>query len=84
MGATKSGTVLQALELDPSIIESLPEPVLSELVGFIEYDNRLSRREDEQHERDERRPRDAIAATPVSCPNKPVFWGGNRLAWRSG
>ncbi|HWB10350.1 MAG TPA: hypothetical protein VG826_14055 [Pirellulales bacterium] len=83
MGATKSGTVLQALELDPSIIESLPEPVLSELVGFIEYDNRLSRREDELHEREERRPRETVAAAPVSYPNKAAFWARNRLSWGS-
>ena len=65
MGATKSGTVLQALELDPSIIESLPEPVLSELIGFIEYDSRLVRRQDEQ---DEYRHREAVAVGPGSYP----------------
>jgi hypothetical protein len=48
MSATKSGTVLQSLELDSSIIDSMPEPVLSELIGFIEYDSRLSPRKDEQ------------------------------------
>ena len=47
MSATKSGSVLQGLELDSSIIDSMPEAVLSELIGFIEYDNRLSRRPDE-------------------------------------
>lgn len=42
MGATKPGTTVQVLDLDVAIIESLPEPVLSELVGFLEYDNRLA------------------------------------------
>jgi hypothetical protein len=63
MGATRSDTVLQALELDASIIESLPEAALSELIGFIEYDNRLVRRQDEQ---DEYRRREAVAFGPVS------------------
>ena len=66
MGATKSGTVLQALELDASIIESLPEPALSELVGFIEYDSRLVRRQDEQ---DEYRYRESVAVGPVAGLN---------------
>lgn len=51
MGATKPGTVLEALELDAATIESLPEPVLSELIGFIEYDNQLARQDCEQAER---------------------------------
>lgn len=42
MSATKSGATMQVLDLDVAIIESLPEPVLSELVGFLEYDNRLA------------------------------------------
>ncbi|HVX14671.1 MAG TPA: hypothetical protein VHC22_26015 [Pirellulales bacterium] len=45
MSATKRASILQTLELDAAIIESLPEPVLSELIGFIEYDNRLDREE---------------------------------------
>ncbi len=45
MSATKRGSILQTLELDAAIIESLSEPVLSELIGFIEYDNRLDREE---------------------------------------
>ena len=47
MSATKTGSILQTLDLDAATIESLPEPVLSELIGFIEYDNHLDR-EDEQ------------------------------------
>lgn len=47
MSATKSGSVLQGLELDSSIIDSMPEAVLSELIGFIEYDSRLSCRREE-------------------------------------
>jgi hypothetical protein len=68
MGATKSGTVLQALELDSSIIESLPEPVLSELIGFIEYDSRLARRQGEQDEDRDRykRDRERVAVGSVS------------------
>ena len=77
MGATKSGTVLEALELDPSIIESLPEAVLSELIGFIEYDNRLARSGDERLEQ-EQRPR-----RPASYPTKPASWGHNRISRRS-
>jgi hypothetical protein len=42
MSATKTGTVVQVLDLDVAIIESLPESVLSELIGFLEYDNRLA------------------------------------------
>jgi hypothetical protein len=79
MGATKSDTGLDALELDPSIIESLPEPVLSELIGFIEYDSRLARRQDNV-EQDERRLRERAAAGPVSYPNRPAFWGHNRVS----
>ena len=56
MGATKSGTVLQALALDAAIIESLPEPDLSELIGFIEYDHHLARQDVEQAERCSREP----------------------------
>lgn len=82
MGATKSGTGLQALELDPSIIESLPESVLSELIGFIEYDNRLANRQDETHERDEYRPRETVPTRPAYYPGKP-FWASKRVAWRS-
>jgi hypothetical protein len=46
MSATKSASVLQSLELDSSIIDSLPEAVLSELIGFIEYDSRCRRRDE--------------------------------------
>lgn len=53
MSATKSGSVLQGLELDSSIIDSMPEAVLSELIGFIEYDSRLSGRRDEPARRRE-------------------------------
>lgn len=42
MGATKTGNTVQVLDLDVAIIESLPEPVLSELIGFLEYDSRLA------------------------------------------
>lgn len=42
MSATNLGTTVQVLDLDVAIIESLPEAVLSELVGFLEYDNRLA------------------------------------------
>ena len=44
MGATMKDSTLQALEIDAAIIESLSEPVLSELIGFIEYDNQLAGR----------------------------------------
>lgn len=42
MSATHNDSILQALELDAAIIESLSEPMLSELIGFIEYDNQLA------------------------------------------
>ena len=51
MGATNSATGLQALELDAAIIESLPEPDLSELIGFIEYDHHLARQDGERADR---------------------------------
>ena len=57
MSATNVNTVLETLELDSAIIEALPESVLSELIGFIEYDGRLRR-----HQRDEQGP-------PHSSPN---------------
>ncbi|HET6881435.1 MAG TPA: hypothetical protein VFI31_14830 [Pirellulales bacterium] len=47
MSATIKASVLQALDLDAAIIESLPEPVLSELIGFIEYDSQLAREKSE-------------------------------------
>ena len=50
MSATKAISVLETLELDTAIIDSLPEPVLSELIGFLEYDGRLQRRERERAE----------------------------------
>jgi len=78
MGATKSDTGLEALELDPSIIESLPEPVLSELIGFIEYDSRLACHQVEQ---DARHPRERALAGPPSHPSKPASWGHNRVWW---
>ena len=42
MSATNKDSILQALELDAALIESLSEPMLSELIGFIEYDNQLA------------------------------------------
>lgn len=47
MSATKANSVLETLELDTAIIDSLPEPALSELIGFLEYDGRLHREGDE-------------------------------------
>lgn len=47
MSATKASSVLETLELDTAIIDSLPEPALSELIGFLEYDGRLRHREGE-------------------------------------
>jgi hypothetical protein len=63
MSATNKGSILQALDLDAAIIESLPEPVLSELIGFIEYDNRLARKDDD----------DDCARETVSC-RSGVAW----------
>lgn len=63
MSATKSGMVIQALELDSSIIESLPEPVLSELIGFIEYDSRLGQAPGPQDDHQDREP---VSAGSVS------------------
>jgi hypothetical protein len=45
MSATKASSVLETLELDAAVIESLPEPVLSELIGFIEDGTRWRRRD---------------------------------------
>lgn len=78
MGATESGKVLETLELDPSIIESLPEAVLSELVGFIEYDNRLARSGDERLEQEDGPRHETVGA--VSYPTKPASWGHNRVS----
>ena len=68
MSATSKDSILQTLELDAAIIESLSEPVLSELIGFIEYDNRLAR-EDLDAEEDSAREADccpAVASWPDS------------------
>lgn len=43
MSATNANSVLETLELGTELIDSLPESVLSELIGFIEYDGRLRR-----------------------------------------
>jgi hypothetical protein len=56
MSATNS-SVLKSLEIDSTRVESLSEPDLCELIGFIEYDSRLhsatddprSSRRDESH-----------------------------------
>lgn len=45
MSATKTASVLETLELDAATIESLPEPALSELIGFLEDGSRRRRRE---------------------------------------
>ncbi|HEX7446010.1 MAG TPA: hypothetical protein VF306_00615 [Pirellulales bacterium] len=50
MSATNANSVLETLDLDTAIIDSLPESVLSELIGFIEYDGRLRRREQQAYE----------------------------------
>jgi hypothetical protein len=42
MGATNKDSILRSLDLNAALIESLPEPVLSELIGFIEYDDKLA------------------------------------------
>lgn len=42
MSATNRSSILQLLDLNAALIESLPEPVLSELIGFIEYDDKLA------------------------------------------
>ena len=42
MSATNKDSILRSLDLNAALIESLPEPVLSELIGFIEYDNKLT------------------------------------------
>ena len=42
MSATNKDSILRSLDLNSALIESLPEPVLSELIGFIEYDDRLA------------------------------------------
>jgi hypothetical protein len=47
MSATKARSVLETLELDAATIESLPEPALSELIGFLEDGSRRRRGEDE-------------------------------------
>ncbi|HJT33673.1 MAG TPA: hypothetical protein VJ783_16630 [Pirellulales bacterium] len=47
MSATKANSVLETLELDTAIIDTLPEPALSELFGFLEYDGRLHREREE-------------------------------------
>ena len=52
MGATMKDSTLRALEIDPAIIDSLSEPVLSELIGFIEYDNQLAGRNVADKDRD--------------------------------
>lgn len=46
MSATNANSVLETLELDTALIDSLPESVLSELIGFIEYDGRLRREQE--------------------------------------
>lgn len=43
MGATHKNSILRSLDLDAAMVESLPEAVWSELIGFIEYDNQLVR-----------------------------------------
>lgn len=43
MGATHKDSILRSLDLDVAMVESLPEAVWSELIGFIEYDNQLAR-----------------------------------------
>lgn len=43
MSATKTVSVLETLELDAATIESLPEPALSELIGFLEDGSRRRR-----------------------------------------
>lgn len=43
MRATNKDSTLTTLDLDAALVESLPEAVWSELIGFIEYDNRLVR-----------------------------------------
>lgn len=63
MSATNSGPNVQVLDLDVAIIESLPESVLSELVGFLEYDSRLTC-ENQQGQRQEIRNE---AASRVRC-----------------
>ncbi|MGH7134234.1 MAG: hypothetical protein ACREHD_00755 [Pirellulales bacterium] len=42
MGATNKDSILRSLDLNAALIESLPESVLSDLIGFIEYDNMLA------------------------------------------
>lgn len=43
MGATHKDSILTSLDLDAAMVESLPEAVWSELIGFIEYDSQLVR-----------------------------------------
>ena len=45
MSATKTASVLETLELDAATIDSLPEPALSELIGFLEDGSRRRRRD---------------------------------------
>ncbi len=51
VSATSANSVLETLDLDTAIIDSLPESVLSELIGFIEYDGRLRQRDEEARPR---------------------------------
>jgi hypothetical protein len=48
MSATKTISVLKSLEIDSNRVESLSEPALCELIGFIEYDDHLYPGEEER------------------------------------
>lgn len=43
MRAAHKDSILTLLDLDAALVESLPEAVWSELIGFIEYDSQLLR-----------------------------------------
>jgi hypothetical protein len=66
MGATNKGSILQSLELNAALIESLPEAILSELIGFIEYDHRLA---DEDSDVDVCCQEEVACRAAVACPD---------------
>lgn len=47
MSATNKDSVLRSLDLDAALVESLPEAVWSELIGFLEDDHQLIRESSE-------------------------------------
>lgn len=71
--AAQTNSVLQSLELDAATIESLPESVLSELIGFLEYENHLAR--------DQQPP--ASRGNPISliCQDDYAGYGRHGARW---